>query len=184
MPRRPQPQALLQVVVELADGDAGHGRCADYSPRLHCNQCNQFRGDAGARRYRASSIDQPRQQQRDRPQRRRGPAVAPRLGAADLRDRLRRQHQAIAGDGIELLRQPRRADRSPGMPPRKRPTSTVPSAASSIRPMGPRLQLDPPPRLGDRPHVELGIERAGHAFHHDHGLLQQQLRWCACRTGR
>src|SRR6516165_11199261 len=29
-------------------------------------------------------IDEPRQQQRDRPQRRRRPAVAPRLGAADV----------------------------------------------------------------------------------------------------
>src|SRR6516164_504446 len=50
-------------------------------------------------------IDQPRQQQRDRPQRRRGPAVAPPVRAADVGDGLRRQHQAVAGDGVDLLRQ-------------------------------------------------------------------------------
>src|SRR5215467_8846905 len=50
-------------------------------------------------------VDQPPQQQRDRPQRRRGPAVAPRLGAADVGDGLRRQHEAVAGNGVDLFRQ-------------------------------------------------------------------------------
>ena len=55
----------------------------------------------------------------------------------------------------------------------------MPSAASSIWPVGPEIALDPvgDDRLGRRPHVEIGIERAADALDHHHGLLHhQQLR--------
>ena len=65
---------------------------------------------------------------------------------------------------------------SPGTPPRKRPTSPAPCGRVLEPPGRAEMALDPfaHHRLGDRPHVELGIERARHAFDHHHGLLQQQ----------
>ena len=52
----------------------------------------------------------------------------------------------------------------------------MPSAASSIWPDGPRIALDPvgDDRLGRRPHVEIGVERAAHALDHHHGLLHHE----------
>src|SRR5262249_14836521 len=38
--RRAQPQAPLQIVVELADGDAGHGRTLAASLAYDCNAIN------------------------------------------------------------------------------------------------------------------------------------------------
>src|SRR5689334_12257238 len=58
--------------------------------------------------------DHPGQQGRDQPQRHRNPAVSPRLGLADGGDRLRCEHQAVAGDGVELLDQHRAARHQAG----------------------------------------------------------------------
>ena len=60
--------------------------------------------------------------------------------------------------------------------PTKRPISPAPSTAPSSFPAGPRWRSIhcAHHRLGHAPHVELGIERARDAFHHHHGLLQQQ----------
>src|SRR5262249_29399708 len=87
-------------MVMLAMG----GVLAGTSLAYDCNAINAITDHRSWWR-RDQQIDQPPQQQSDRPHRGRGPAVAPRLRAADIGDRLWRQHQAVAGDGVELLRQ-------------------------------------------------------------------------------
>ena len=65
---------------------------------------------------------------------------------------------------------------APGRAGRRRAPASVhrPRPASSMRPIGPEIALDPVAHhgLGGGPHVELRVEVAGHALDHHHGLLQ------------
>src|SRR5436305_15180069 len=105
-------------------------------------------------RFRHASAQQDDYQQYDdRPQRGGDPAVAPRLGAADLRHRLWRQDEAVAGDDVELLDQ--------GGAAGEEPRHLADEAADLDRAFGgvldpsdrPEIALDPfaHDRLGHRP---------------------------------
>ena len=98
------------------------------------------------------------------------------MSAADLRNSLRRQHQAVAGDGVELFRQHSAAREqlwhiAEDAPDFDRALCGVfdPTDRSEIA-----LNPFAYHRLGHRPHVKLGIKRASDAFDHDHSLLQEQ----------
>jgi hypothetical protein len=98
------------------------------------------------------------------------------MRGADVGDGLRRQDQGVAGDGVDLFRrhgaarqQLRRAAEE--VADLERAFGGVLDPANRA---GLALDLVPHHRLRHRPHVELGIERAGDALDHDHSLLQQQ----------
>ncbi len=132
------------------------------------------------RRMPTNPDDQPGEQRRDHPQGRRGPAAAPCLGAPDRGHRLGRQHQAVAGDGVELLGQDGGAPHERRQAARAmRPSSRTPSAASSSWPAGPRWRSIHSRTTGSATvHMSsLGSSPRATPFDHHHGLLQeQQLR--------
>src|SRR5579862_2823273 len=57
--------------------------------------------------------DEPCQQRRDDPKRRDGPAAAACLGLVDFGNGLRRQHQTVARDFVELIEQTGAARKQP-----------------------------------------------------------------------
>src|ERR1700685_1351668 len=118
----------------------------------------------------------PKQQRRDRPKRRQSPAEATGFGFVELSDSLRRQHQAIARHGVELIEHASAA----GQEARGIADEAADFGHALCRAfkLAGRAEMPRHPfahhRLRGGPHVEFWIERAPDAFHHHHGFLQQQ----------
>ncbi len=97
------------------------------------------------------------------------------LHLAELVERVLRELEAVVGHVLEHLERP--------AGPRQRHRQAAGEldeflrAAAGVLQLADRAEvlLDPSAHhgLGRRPHVELRVQRARHAFHHDHGLLQQ-----------
>ena len=89
---------------------------------------------------------------------------------------VRRQNQTVACDLVELLHEQCAARQQLRRVAEE--TADLHYAFGRVfEPPGrSQIAFDPFPhhRLGDRPHVELRIERTGHALDHDHSFLQQQ----------
>ena len=147
-----QPQLGLDGVVELSDGQAGHGRlpqvCSNASIQcVHAINAISDGRPTGCREGAAMT---------------QSATVRQRLLAASARpiaaivsgDSV----MPVAGHRLQLLQhRDRRARRSPARSRSTRPSSPAPAAASSMRPDGAEIALDPfaHHRLGDLPHVEL-----------------------------
>src|SRR5215470_12559220 len=118
----------------------------------------------------------PGEQYRYDPQRDRGPAIAARFSRADCRYSLRRQHQPIARDVIDLIEQ--RTSTSQQARHLTKETANLASSLDRVLESSDRPEIAGDPlahnRISCGPHVELGIKRTGNAVDNDHGLLQQQ----------
>src|ERR1700689_3143582 len=110
----------------------------------------------------------PKQQRRDRPQRRQSPAEAAAFGLVELGDGLRRQQQAVARHRVELIEYAGAAGQQPGGVADE--TAQFGDALRGIFQLAGRAEMSRYPfahyRLRSAPHVELGIERAPDAFDH------------------
>ena len=117
----------------------------------------------------------PQQQRRYHPQRDRGPSIAARLRGADGRDGFRRQYQAIARDVVDLIEQ-RAGARQQAWNLAEETTDFTGAFDCVLKPPH-RSEIAGDPfthdRVGRGPHIEFRIKRAGDAFHHHHGFLQQ-----------
>src|SRR5262249_15600608 len=118
----------------------------------------------------------PGEQHRYDPQRDRTPSIAPRFGRADCRYSLRRQHQPIARDIVDLIEQ--RAGTRQQARNLTEETTDLAGSLDYVFKSADWSEIASDPlahnRVGGGPHIELGIKRTGNAFDDDHGLLQQQ----------
>ena len=103
-------------------------------------------------------------------------AVAIQSGTWTARRSLGADADAARRSSLKLLRNPRGLLDELRRLPNRGGERPAPATASRMCAGGPQLLLDPGSHNGLRgaPHIDVRIERAAHAFDHDHGLLQQQ----------